>query len=106
MKFTVVFASNESADLSYTLVFTPCPVWVRGERKIANLNPQDPHYRAGGVRQLFATERIGPKGWIGRPGACTVVVHPEGHGDWPDLQALVADLRSEGLRVTLAGEVA
>ena len=43
MKFTVVFASSDSTDLSYGLVFIPCPAWVRGNRVILNLNPENPH---------------------------------------------------------------
>jgi hypothetical protein len=106
MKFTVVFASSDSTDLSYGLVFIPCPAWVRGDRVILNLNPENPHYQPGSVRKLITAERIGNARRAEGPRACTVVIHPEGHGSWPDLQALVSDLISEGLRVTLAGGIA
>ena len=106
MKFTVVFASSDSTDLSYGLVFIPCPAWVRGDRVILNLNPENPHYQPGSVRKLLSAERIGSPRRAEGPQTCTVVIHPQGHGSWPELQALVSDLTSEGLRVTLAGEIA
>lgn len=106
MKFTVVFASSDSTDLSYGLVFIPCPAWVRDDRVILNLNPENPHYQPGSVHKLWAAEQFGERRRPEVPRACTVVVHREGHGSWPDLQALVNDLVSEGMRVTLAGEVA
>ena len=62
MKFTVVFASNDSTDLSYGLVFIPCPAWVRGEKVVLNLNPENPHYQPGSVKKLLTVERISGQG--------------------------------------------
>lgn len=106
MKFTVVFTSTESTDQSYGLVFIPCPAWVRGDEVIINLNPDNPHYQPGSVKRLLLARRISSQKRDGIERTCTVVVHPNGHGSWPDLQALVADLKAEGFRVTLSGEVA
>jgi hypothetical protein len=106
MKFTVIFASHESSDLSYGLLFIPCPVWVQGGRQIINLNPEDPHYQPSGVRRLLTTERIILERRAEGTRACTVVIHPQGHGSWQDLSTLIADLEGEGFRVTLVGEVA
>ena len=104
MKFTVVFASNDSTDLSYGLVFIPCPAWVRGEKVVLNLNPENPHYQPGSVKKLLTAERISGQRRSEVERACTVVVHTNGHGSWPDLQALISDLKAEGFRVNLAGE--
>lgn len=105
MKFTVIFTSHESTDLSYGLVFIPCSVWVQGERQIINLNPENPHYQPGSVRRLLAAERIDAGRLAEGRRACTVVIHPQGHGSWQDLSTLIVDLEGEGFRVTLAGEV-
>ena len=40
MHFTVVFDGHEDTDLSYGLVFVPCPVWMEGKRELANLHPE------------------------------------------------------------------
>jgi len=106
MKFTVVFLSNDSTDLSYGLTFIPCPTWVRGDRIILKLNPENPHYQAGSVHRLLIGQGLSLPRKCDPPQPCTVVIHPNGHGSWPDLQALVADLKAEGFRVTLAGEAA
>jgi hypothetical protein len=106
MKFTVVFRSTESTDLSYGLVFIPCPTWVRGDRKILTLNPENPHYQPGSVRRLLNEQGITLPRKAEPPPPCTVVIHPGGHGDWSDLQALLQDLRGEHFRVQLIGEVA
>lgn len=106
MKFTVVFTSTESTDLSYGLVFLPAPVWVRGDRKVLSLNPENPHYQLGSIRRLLTEQRITLPRSAERPSPCTVVIHPIGHGDWFDLQALLQDLSVERFRVTLIGEVA
>ena len=42
MHFTVVFNSHESHDLSYGLVFTPCPIWKKGNKELINLHPDEP----------------------------------------------------------------
>lgn len=94
MRFTVTFQAAEDRDYSYGLVFTPCPVWVQATREILNLNPASPHYNLGGVKRLFATERME----LGESNEkrCVVVAHSDGHGEDMDLAALLSDLGSEG----------
>jgi len=106
MKFTVIFPCDDSIDLSYGLVFVPCPIWVDGEREILNLNPENPYYQLGSVRKLLAAEPVILRHPSQAGPACTVVIHPSGHGSWPDLQALVTDLKAEGFHVALSGEPA
>ena len=99
MRFTVTFQAAEDRDYSYGLVFTPCPVWVQGTREILNLNPESPHYNLGGVKRLFAKERME----LGESNEkrCVVVAHADGYGEEEDLAGLMKDLGSEGFSPNL-----
>ena len=100
MKFTVVFPSHESYDLSYGLVFIPCPVWVRGTEEILNLHPERPDYQKGGVRRLFTQEKIAI--WEkGSKKQCLLIVHQTGHAQQKDLDTLRQDLMEEGFQVNV-----
>ncbi len=92
MHFTVVFESHEAVDLSYGLVFVPCPVWIKGQREIKNLHPSDPIYLPGDLVHLIERERIEDQLAPGRRNA-VVLVHEEGYGTQADLEALCRDLR-------------
>jgi hypothetical protein len=99
MKFTVVFSTkNESEDLSFGLVFIPSPVWIQGRREIINLNPENPHYQMGSVRELLIhipaiSDRANNR--------CSVVTHQVGNGSEADLNMLLEDLKAEGFSVEL-----
>ena len=95
MHFTLVFTGNESRDLSYGLVFIPCPVWVEGKREVLNLHPDNPHYERGDLRKLLEKASVESNLAEGRKQA-VVVVHPSGVGSYRDLAALQEDLREEG----------
>jgi hypothetical protein len=95
MHFTVVFSSHESYDLSYSLVFIPPPVWIKGDRQILNLNPENPQYQRGGVRRLLEREPITPHLLDGTKESL-IIVHPSGNGTNEDLATLENDLRQEG----------
>ena len=99
MRFTVIFESGEDRDYSYGLVFIPSPVWVKGDRQIINLTPDNPHYAGGGVRRLLDAER--PDLSDASEKAATVVAHGDGHGTYDDLVELLRDLEFEGFAVTL-----
>jgi len=99
MHFTVVFRSHESADLSFSLVFTPVPVWMQGDRKIVNLY-QEVHqdhqgYELGDLKPLFKRAHVEAKLAQGARNA-VVIVQDTGHGSKDDLANLKADLVSEG----------
>lgn len=94
MHFTVVFSGQESRDLSYGLVFVPCPIWIRGEREILNLHPDNPHYQRGDLRRLLDEETVVPN--LEGQRQAVIVVHPSGHGSSADLASLQEDLRAEG----------
>jgi hypothetical protein len=102
--FTVVFDGPENRDLSYGLVFVPCPVWMAGDREILNLHPDYPSLRLGDVAALLEKEAV--RSMIGKaPRRCTVVAHSAGHGSVDDLAMLLRDLTEEGFAVAVAGSV-
>jgi len=100
MKFTVVFPSHESIDISYGLVFIPSPVWVQGEKDILSLNPSTPNYQKGGVNRLLEKEQL-TKLTENDQTQCALIVHQTGHAQKDDLEALKQDLVSEGFKVKL-----
>lgn len=101
MHFTLVFSGPEHRDLSYGLVFIPCPVWVAGDREVLNLDPSNPHLQPGAVARLLEKEALGPLLTEG-PRRCVVVIHPEGNGSEADLATLLQDLGAERFAVSLA----
>jgi ribosome maturation protein Sdo1 len=98
MKFTVVFSSHESEDCSYGLVFTPCPIWMKGEKEIINLNQEYPEYKLGSAKRLIDIEKIDSKL---NERYCLVIVHEIGNGNQNDLINLVEDLRKEKFKVRI-----
>lgn len=101
MHFTVAFEAWESADLSFGLVFTPCPCWMLGSEKLVNLNPENPHYQAGSVRKLIDKTNILQDVANTNDKRVNVAVHRSGHGTENDLEALTEDLEREGFRVAV-----
>lgn len=99
MKFTLVFESDECEDISYGLVFTPVPVWVKGKTEIAAPDRGSPHYQLGHLRALLRAEGVTEK-LPSDSRRCVLVVHPLGHGTEEDLDALESDLAAEGFSVT------
>lgn len=97
MKFTLVFPSHESADLSFGLLFLPSPAWTWGAETLINLNPADPRYQPGSVRRLL--EHGSLRGLLDETDpVVTVLVHPSGNGTEADLETLRADLTAEGFQ--------
>jgi hypothetical protein len=93
MKFTVVFSSHEQHDLSFGLVFIPCPVWVQGEKEIINLHPETPAYLPGDLKKLL----VAVPALNNLPRAsCVLVIHPDGYGSQQDYRLLAEDLAKEG----------
>lgn len=91
-----------SIDRSYGLVFIPSPCWVRGEKVMLNLHPENPHLEAGSVQRLLHQEEL--LGELARTGrSCTLVVHPEGHGTIGDLHMLQHELEELRFDVTVVG---
>lgn len=99
MKFTIVFPSHESADLSIGAVFIPCLVWIEGQNEILNPHRENPHYQKGDVQKLLADTDVKSR-ITDHTKKVTVVAHSTGHGTQEYLDDLVADLVSEGFEVT------
>jgi len=98
MHFTVIFESHESHDLSYGLVFTPCPIWKKGDTKIITLHPQIPHYQKGYLTPLLIKENIEKKLSTDSKKAI-IIVHNNDHGTENYLACLQSDLIHEGFNV-------
>ena len=98
MHFTVVFKSHESVDLSYSVVFTPCPVWMQGTKEVVNVHPDSPHYEPGDLIPLLESTDIEAKLGDGVRMA-TIVAHPDGHGTYEYLKALREDLEDHAFEV-------
>lgn len=98
MKFTVVFNSHESCDCSFELVFTPCPIWMKGGIEILNLNPDNPYYQVGSIKKLIAHENLN---YSIVDKDCAVIVHNQGYGSEDDLNTLKKDLDGEGFKVSI-----
>ena len=52
MKFTLVFPSHESCDLSIGLLFTPCAEWNIGGKTLFVPHAENPHYLPGDFQEL------------------------------------------------------
>jgi hypothetical protein len=100
MKFTIVFPSIESADLSIGVVFIPCLVWMDGSRKILNPHRDYPHYKKGDLNTLLMDTAIAER-LSKHTNQVTVVAHGIGHGTDEYLDLLLEDIRNEGFQPTL-----
>jgi hypothetical protein len=99
MKFTLVFTTGESADISIGMVFIPCAAWVQGSRTLVVPNRKTPHYELGYLRTLLTLPSIAA---VLRPGFqkdIVLIIHPCGHGSQVDLAKLLLDCKAEGFTV-------
>jgi hypothetical protein len=101
MKFTLVFASGESDDISVGGIFIPCFAWrINGRNYIPHRD--DPHYRPGDFDYLLRLLKVGKQSRV-ESNKVIIVVHPNGHGCEDDLLALADDVRSMGYGVYRSG---
>lgn len=98
LKFTLVFQTHESRDLSIACLFTPCLKWVWGGSTLNVPHPDEPHYLTGDFRELLTLPAIAPC-LPGLGSAILLVIHTEGHGTREDLNRLVADIQNAGYGV-------
>lgn len=99
MKFTIVFTTGESADISIGMVFIPCAAWVQGSRTLVVPNRKTPHYELGYLRTLLELPSIAA---VLRPRLekdLVLVIHSCGHGSQDDLANLLLDCKTEGFTV-------
>ena len=95
MKFTIVFPSHESTDLSLAAVFVSCLVWMEGSKEIKNPHPRNPHYLRGDLQKILKLRRLS-KRIPNDVRSVTVVCHPTGHGTEQYLRDILADLWDMG----------
>lgn len=100
MKFTIVFPSHESSDLSVAAVFTPCLVWKEGMYQLLIPHPESPHYEKGDLIALFKDTAVKQR-IAGYTKKVTVIAHSTGHGTEAYLDLLLQDLREEGFEPTV-----
>lgn len=97
MKFTLVFSSSESSDLSVGGLFIPCFGWqIKGRNHIPHSDY--PHYRTGDFQFLISlltkheTDLELPKKLV-------LVIHPNGHGTAADMERLRDEAQSLGYEI-------
>lgn len=100
MKFTIVFPSHESSDLSLAAVFIPCLVWMEGKYQLLNPHPENPHYQKGDLHTLFMDTVIKQR-IADHTKKVTLVAHSTGHGTQECLELLIQDLQAEGFEPTV-----
>ena len=99
MKFTIVFPSHESSDLSLAAVFIPCLVWMEGTAELLTPHPDDPEYRKGDLKRILNESNMRSR-IASHTNKVTVVEHSTGHGTQQNLDDLISDLTGEGFEVT------
>jgi hypothetical protein len=100
MKFTIVFPSTESSDLSIGAVFIPCLVWMDGEKELLNPHRENPHYVRGDLQAVLALPG-NQKRLSAHTKKVVVVCHPVGHGTENYLDDILSDLRDSGFSADL-----
>jgi hypothetical protein len=100
MKFTIVFPTHESTDLSLAAVFASCLTWMEGAHRISNPHPHTPHYQLGDLQEVLRTEKLEER-LSDTSRKVTVVCHPTGHGTEEYLKDILADLQSMGFEPIL-----
>ena len=97
MKFTLVFPSDESHDLSIAALFVPCLVWVEGSEELLKPHPEKPEYLPGDLARVLdlpaVKKRLSPHT---KKKNVVVVAHQNGHAPEQTLKDLVADLEGLG----------
>jgi len=97
MKFTLVFPSSESVDLSVGLVFAPCAMWTIGEQTLLNPHQENPHYVRGDFQNLLT--ELEKKNLLNpelKNKNIYIIVHYIGHGTQAYLDDLILDISECG----------
>jgi len=98
MKFTLVFPSQESSDLSVGGLFSPCFGWqIKGKNHFPH--PNYPHYRTGDFQFLIdLLSNNQPNFELSK--RVVLVIHRNGHGTSVDAENLKVEARLIGYQVT------
>ena len=105
MHFTLVFSGPEAHDLSFGLVFTPNPCWVRGNTSVLVLNPNSPQLEPSAIPRLLNELNLRDDVTLGG-NRCTIISHAGGHGTSADLALLKGELEQESITVQLVDQTA
>lgn len=93
MHFTVVFENGAS---TYDLVYTPNPVWARGETQLVDLHRDRGMFERGDLKPLLESQAIRDTDH-----EVVLIARPFGRGGEEDLANLRADLSDVGYVVHL-----
>lgn len=97
MKFTLVFSSPESSDLSVGGLFIPCFGWqIKGQNHFPHRDY--PHYRTGDF-QFLINLLWNNKSHLDFPKKILLIIHSNGHGTVSDVESLKADAQSLGYEI-------
>ncbi len=101
MKFTLVFPSHGSSDLSYGIVFIPCIAWKRSGKTVLIPHKENPHYLKGDFQKLLEHEKLlvhdnSLNRIANHSKEIVIIVHPTGHGSKKDLEPLKTDIVEAG----------
>ncbi|MDX2470575.1 MAG: hypothetical protein QNL04_08360 [SAR324 cluster bacterium] len=99
MKFSLVFHSHETFDLSYGLVYIPGTVWKRGDEELVIMS--DERYQMGSITKLLKSSPDIEK-YQAPQKECLIIAHQTGHGQLEDYNTLLEDLRGHGYNTTKA----
>ena len=96
MKFTIVFPSHESSEVTISALFIPCLVWTEDNKELLNPHRDQPHYLKGDFQKLFAETKISER-IADYTKKVTIVAHSTGdNATNADLERIVEDLTEEG----------
>ena len=97
MKFTLVFSSNESSDISVGGLFIPCFGWqIKGRDYFPHRDY--PHYRTGDFQFLIdLLKKDHAESEL--PKKIVLIIHRNGHGTAADAESLKAEARSLGYEI-------
>ena len=97
MKFTLVFPSRESEDLSFGACYIASFAWIQGN-KIVKEYPHSPKYPEGALEDLISELKLKQK--IPSDQSDIVIVkHPNGYGDPDDFKAISTEAKSLGFNI-------
>ncbi|MGF7058637.1 hypothetical protein [Brassicibacter mesophilus] len=50
---TLILKAENGYQVTYQLVYQPCPIWSINDEWIINLNPESPYYKEGNFQKLL-----------------------------------------------------
>ena len=97
MHFSIILNRKNKSEqnLAYGLIFVPCPVFVKGYKKLKNIHPTyTPNYQLGSIKNLLEKENLDFP--LNENNEAVIAVRDIGHGTEKDLRHLKYDLEANG----------